>query len=336
MPTKATSVLCDAIVVASLTEVWSGKITVSRDQDLSDTARGQLPPHTIYSDGQKQVIKPSILAKLESQRRKAQRDLLSIGFKSPLGYIIAPQHEADLYASMDECRDGFNAARQDLVDNLDQHYAQWELDNPGHEAFLRRKRPTATDVAARCKFDFAVFRVAPVDSDQGLQQFEAVAKATVPSLVQDIASNAKAILKNSFKQRACVTQRSMTAVRELVAKLQGFSMFDPRIHPSAKALESIVNGVPSKGPLSHMETTIIASMLRTLSDPDEVLAIGGRLLKPEELTDDIDSDDIDHSHDAPIGIDQSSESFDPPPPVEAATPVPTEPQQPKQVESVLW
>lgn len=273
---SASSVLSDAIVVACLIDVWSGKITVIRDQDLDDTARTNLPPHAIYSDGQKQIINPKVLAKLETPRRMAQRDLVSLGFRSPLGYIIAPQREQELYDRLEVRRQEFEAGKQDIIQNLAQYYDEWERENPGHEAFLRRKRPNASEVDLRCRFDFAVYRVMPVESEHGQQRFEAVAQATVPSLVRDIASNAGSILKSSFAGKARVTQRQLGAVRDLVAKLKGFSMFDPRVLPSAQALEAVLSKLPHTGPLDPMETTIVGSMLRSLSDPDEVLAISAR------------------------------------------------------------
>ena len=274
--TPASSVLAKAIIVVSLIEVWSGKITASREADLDATTSTGLPPHDIYSDGQKQIIDPKVLAKLETQRRMAQRDFVKLGFATQLGYIIAPGHEDELYALMNERRKAFELALDDLTSNLDSHYADWEKKHPGHESFLRRKRPTATEVKARCKFNIAVFRVAPVDSEIGQHNFEAIAKTTVPALVQDIANNAGALLKGSFSSMARVTQRQLGSVRDLVAKLKGFSMFDARILPSAEALETVLAGLPHTGPLTPAETTMVAAMLRTLSDPTEVLAIGAR------------------------------------------------------------
>lgn len=275
---STTQLLTEAIIVTPLIDVWSGEVTVHRDVDLPGSA--DLPPTRIYSDGRKRVINPKVIAKLQSQRRMTQADLTTFGFRSPVGYIIAPDKEQELYEALNTRKQAFEEAKADLIQNLDVYYAEWEQEPEAapHTAFLKRNRPEAARVEAACRFDFAVFRVAPVDSALGQQQFEAVAKATVPALMQDIASAAKDIVKSSIGDKSKVTQRALIPVRALVGKMRSFCMFDPRILPTAEALEQVIDGLPRTGPLSDAETLILRSMLASISDPDNVLAAGERLM----------------------------------------------------------
>lgn len=273
-----TKLLTEAIIVTPLIDVWSGEVTVHRDVDLPGSA--DLPPTRIYSDGRKRVINPKVIAKLQSQRRMTQQDLTKFGFRNPVGYIIAPDKEQDLYEALEARKQAFEDAKADLIQNLDVYYAEWEQEPEAapFTAFLKRNRPDAARVAAACNYDFAVFRVAPVDSPLGQQQFEAVAKATVPALMQDIASAAKDIVKSSIGDKSKVTQRALIPVKALVSKMRSFCMFDPRILPTADALQQVIDGLPRTGPLSDAETLILRSMLASISDPDNVLAAGERLL----------------------------------------------------------
>lgn len=273
-----TQLLTEAIIVTPLIDVWSGEVTVHRDVDLPSAA--DLPPSRIYSDGRKRVINPKVIAKLQSQRRMTQADLAKFGFRSPVGYIIAPDKEKALYEALEERKQAFEDAKADLIQNLDVYYAEWEQEPEAapFTAFLKRNRPDAARVSAACSYDFAVFRVAPVDSEVGQQQFEAVAKTTVPALMQDIASSARDIVKSSIGDRPKVTQRALIPVRALVSKMRSFCMFDPRILPTAEALEQVLDGLPRMGPLSDSDTLILKSMLASISDPDNVLAAGERLL----------------------------------------------------------
>lgn len=283
-----TQLLSEAIIVTPLIDTWSGQVTVKRDVDLPSNA--DLPPNRFYSDGRKQVINPKVIAPLQSQRRMTHADLAGFGFKSPVGFIILPEKEQEIYDLLNTRKSAFEAARDDLVQNLDRYYSEWENEAEAkpYTAFLQRNRPGAAYVAAACRYDFAVFRVSPVDSEVGQRQFESVAKATVPALVQDIASAAQDIVKSSLGNKSRVTQRALIPVRALIEKMRGFCMFDARILPSADALQQVLDGLPRTGPLSDAETLILRSMLASISDPDDVLAAGERLLaqqvdKEEEI-----------------------------------------------------
>lgn len=264
--------LSDVIVVSPVIRIWSGQVTLRRDEDLS-TASG-LPPQALVSDGAKRVIDPKALTPLESQRRTVNRDLARLGIRSPMGYLIAPSRETEVHEEMDIRKQRFNAARDDLVNSYGALCTQWEAKNPGFETLLRRNRPEARDIAAACDFDYAIYKVEAVASERGMERFNAVAKATTSSLAEDIASNARLILKNSFDGRESVTQRAVNVVRELVLKLEGFTMFDPRILPTAQALDCVLRDLPKSGPLDTSQTLILGAMLRSMTDPEQLLQIG--------------------------------------------------------------
>lgn len=269
--TSNSQALSDVIVVVPVIRIWSGQVTLRRDEDLN-TASG-LPPKTLVSDGGKRVIDPKALTVLETQRRCVNRDLAQLGIKSPMGFLISPEREKEVHEEMERRRGLFENALGDLIASYDRLCTEWESANPGFESFLRRNRTLASDVQRACSFTYATYRVAPVDSDVGKEQFEEVAKSATHSLVEDIASNASAILKESFDGKEKITQRTVGVVRELVRKLRGFSMFDPRILPTADALDKVLSGLPKTGSLDTIETLILRAMVKSMTDADQLLKI---------------------------------------------------------------
>lgn len=269
---KIAQALQSVVVITPAIRIWSGRVTVKRHEDLT-TASG-LPPEALVSDGAKRVIDPKHLTKLESQRRCGNRYLARVGIKSHMGYLIQPDKEAEVHAELKERQIAFDEAKADLISNYDQLCRQWEQTIPGFEALLRRNRPSAIEVAAACEFDYATYRLTEAESDEGKRRFEAVGKAATSALVADVTQSASKLLKESFKGRSTVTQRAVNVVRELVGKLRSFSVFDPRLGPAAEALEKVLDGVRSKGPLDPTDTMIVGALLRSMVDPDELLQTG--------------------------------------------------------------
>lgn len=269
---KIAQALQSVVVITPAIRIWSGRVTVKRHEDLT-TASG-LPPEALVSDGAKRVIDPKHLTKLESQRRCVDRYLARVGIRSAMGFLIQPEMEAEVHEELQKRQIAYNESKADLVSNYDRLCREWEQAIPGFETLLRRNRPSAIEVAASCEFDYATFRITEAESDEGKRRFESVGKAATSALVADVTQSAARLLKESFKGRSTVTQRAVNVVRELVAKLRSFSVFDPRLGPAAEALEKVLEGVRSKGPLDPTDTMIVGALLRSMVDPDELLQAG--------------------------------------------------------------
>jgi hypothetical protein len=283
--TRQTKAVSDCVVVALNIKIWCGEVTLRRNEDLAGVSG--LPPKELVSDGSKRVIDPKHLTPLESQRRVVARELADMGVATPMGFIIAPEREAEVYSFMAEREQKFADARQHLLDNFDRFCLEWEEKegNAPFQGLLRRNRPLASDVAKSCHFDYAVYKVEPVASQAGAERFAAVASTTTNALIADIASSADSILRKSFLGKSKAQERSVNLVRRLVAKLQGFAMFDPRIGPTADALTSVLDGLPKAGPVDASGVMVIIALLKSIINPDDLLAVGQRMLADAEEVD---------------------------------------------------
>lgn len=265
----STHALSNVLVCTPVIRCWSGQVALTRNEDLR-AAKG-LPPSTLVSDGSKRVIDMKALTTLVTQRRSVNRFLARLGVRSPMGYLINPDDEAELYAELNRRGAEFAAARDELLRTFDARCRDWESKNPGFETLLRRNRPSVAEVAAAIEYDYAVYKVAAADSEAARDKFSAVARASANALMEDVAQAAGKLLTESFAMKSTVTQRPVNVVRELVGKLRAFSMFDPRILPAANHLDAALGALPRTGPLSVGETMAVAGVLQTMMSPDTLL-----------------------------------------------------------------
>lgn len=271
--TVNTQALHDVIVATSDIRLWSGQVTVKREE-LSSVEG--LPPSNLVSDGSKRIINPKALSPLESQRRHVNRELARTGLVSPMGYLIAPSDEQKIHDLMADRRKKFNDLRDELLSNFDKLCLEWEAANPAHVEMLRFNRPDASTVAAACSFNYCVYQMAPVKGSLGADTFSAMASATAGTLAEDIASNARAILKDSLsdQRNTAITQKAVNVVRDLVKKLRSFEMFDSRITVTADALDRAMQGIRKVGPLDASEVLLLKMMLRDMTDASTLFDYG--------------------------------------------------------------
>lgn len=311
---KIVKALQNVIVITPDIRIWSGRVSVKRNEDLI-SASG-LPPEQLVSDGAKRVIDPKVLTPLESHRRCVSRYLARVGIRSTMGYLIQPEKEQEVHDELARRQAQFDDAKAELIAGYDALVRTWETKIPGFEGLLRRNRPNAIEVAAACEFDYATYRLVEAESEEGKQRFEAVGKAATSALVADVTTSAASLYRDSFQGKQKVTQRAVNVVRELITKLRDFSMFDPRVGPTADALEKVLKDVPHKGPLAPTETLIVGALLRSMRDPDELLRHG-------RIEDAVhgDEDDSEGEELASIDNDISDEATKSIPDNESAVPV---------------
>jgi len=289
---KIVEALQSVVVITPAISIWSGRVTVKRQEDLASAAG--LPPESLVSDGAKRVIDPKHLTPLETHRRGVDRYLARVGSRHKMGFVISPDQEDEVHKELADREAAFNQAKAELVSNYDLFCLQWENQNAGYEGLLRRNRPTVLQVSAACEFDYATFRLTQAESAEGKRRFETLGKDVVTGLIEDVSQSADRLISESFHGRAKVTQRAVNVARELVQKLRNFSRFDPRLGVAADALAEVLKGVRSKGPLDPTEAMIVTAMLTAMSDPDKLLAYGQQFVSgaaDQEPEEEVEADD---------------------------------------------
>lgn len=270
------------VIITPRIEVWSGTVQVQRDRDLSQV-NGQLPPKGLVSDGRKSLIGPEPLRPMLNVRKSIERSLKQDGFTGLVGTGIAVTADKanEFLSKVPEFRKDFEAAVDELVADITEHYEKQEGLYPQWAQMLQSSRLTGEEIRSRCRFSIAVFRLAAPDISAGAaahDHYQQMTQDAVPTLLGDIAKDA-ADLVSRFEGKSSVKQTQVVPVRRLVDKLKSFAFLDPRIQPSASSMQTILDGIATTGPLSLTETTLCLTILQQLSKPGTLLSHGAGVIK---------------------------------------------------------
>lgn len=275
MITNQTTSLNGMVLYYPLIGVWSGTVKVTRETDLA-SAKANLPPEDLVSDGRKRVIAKEPLAVFLAIRKRVERLLGNLGIRLLGGFAVPVESTAEIEAELPKLEQEFLSARNELIADLDLHYLNWEVMHPGWADFLSRERPKASVVEARCAFHVGCIRAESPDissSAAAATRFNAIANAALPTLLQETAERAEKLL-GEFTGKVSCTQKSVASVRRLVDKLDAFAFLDQRVRPMVDVMQSQFNRLAKTGPIDALGTTTLLWVLKQLADPETMLQHG--------------------------------------------------------------
>jgi hypothetical protein len=200
-----TTTLKGVVLVRQLIKITTGTVAVDRETDL-DAVKSGLPPTTIVSDGRKRILDSARLAPLFNCRKAVERALAKVGAPF-LGATMVPEAKLQaLEAEIKELEAQFYEHLDDLADNLEGAYAEWEESNPEWSSLIARNRLPAHELKSRCHFAVAYFRVEAPTNDVG-GRFTAAVSEAVPALLADIAAEANKVHEAHILGRDTATPR---------------------------------------------------------------------------------------------------------------------------------
>lgn len=255
--------------------IWSGAVKLTREEDLSNV-KDNLPPTAMVSDGRKNLVKPSVLAPFHAIRKRLERLLCRQGFRLMADAHAIPESESEaVMKEIDVLEQEFNDLIPGFLNDLPRHYEEQIDEFPAWREVLFNGRLKEATVAQRLKFSVGVYKITSPDPSNEAsklnRQYANVINSAVPALLEDIAAKAQVLLKGPIGQRNCVTQSQHSSARKLVERLNAFSFLDHRVGPTADALLSMLDGVPSLGPLSLGNSAVLKIVVESLADPDTLL-----------------------------------------------------------------
>ena len=107
---------------------WSGKKTLT-PEDLG-LDRSQLPPETLVSLGDKQLVDPEALKAFGSIRSAARRLCLAVGTRFLGGYAVPVAKAPALLAELDRLGQRYQDARTAFLAGYDMQLAAWTQQQP--------------------------------------------------------------------------------------------------------------------------------------------------------------------------------------------------------------
>lgn len=261
---------------------WSGTAKIHRANDLPQAAK-QMPSTELLDDGVLKLINPDTLRPFRALRKRMERLALDVGFRRKDGvYTMTENYAEDLQQKFEELLKDFVLARDAFINDLPQHYADWESDpnNAQWAHLLVSNRPAPAKVTSRFRFSWEWGSLyahvgdqhSPLRKNSGHKVQNAV-----PALLETLANEAQAIWKAIGNKTDNVNQNSLRPFRAAIAKLADYSFMDSRVAPISDAWLDLTSSLPKTGVLDAGETALVQGIVQTLLDPEQVLEQGEML-----------------------------------------------------------
>lgn len=265
---KNLGLIADQLVFVNLDiTCWSGKKTLT-PEDLG-LDRNQLPPDTLVSLGDKQLIDPAALRKFTTLRSSARRHCLAVGTRFMGGYAAPAAKAQTLLQKLGELEQSYNAARSAFLSNYDDQLAIWAAQQPPQwQKLIRDALVPAEYVGGRLKFAVQAVRFEAPDPQvvdhPGLS--DAIA-GLGGQVFHEIAQLAREALEKSFQGKGEVTRKALNPFKAIRDKLDGLSFMDGRFQAVIREIDRLLMAVPAKPPIAGIPLDQLRQFLCLASQP---------------------------------------------------------------------
>lgn len=261
-----------------------------RPEDLRLGDGSELPPRDVASLGSKKICDPEALAQFERLKKEAQRQCEQIGVRFLGGYAVPEERIDPVVAALDRISEQFARCKRDFLDRYDRVILDWIDRHPDFADAIRRAVSPVDEVARRLQFDYAVYRMRPVDE---AGQLDSKVNGMGHTLFREVARDAAELFERSVAGRQQISQRALNPLRRMRDKLDGLSFLDHRVQPTVTAMDDLFVRLPRTGPITGALFHELMATILILADPDKMKRHGeGQLdirhvlpTQPEGLSD---------------------------------------------------
>lgn len=271
----------DRLLVVNLdVHIWSARKKLL-PQDFGGAS---LPPEELASLGSKKVCDPDDLKKFATLKARATTLLERTGIRFLNGWTIPCDSQTEIDASLGAIRDEFNIAKTDFLRRYEQSVQEWIGRHPGWENIIQNSVVSEDYVRSRLDFKWQMFRIVMPET-QSQDNLESDVKSLGDALYNEIAKDASEIWKNCYEGKAEVTRKALSPLKTMYDKLMGLTFIEPRVSPIASLIDSALNYIPAKGPITGATLLMLQGLVSLLRNPSEIVAHGQKMLDGEDASD---------------------------------------------------
>ncbi len=247
---------------------WSGKKSLT-PEDLG-LDRSQLPPETLVSLGDKQLIDPEALKAFGSIRGAARRLCLAVGTRFLGGHAVPVAKAPALLAELDALGQRYRDARAAFLAGYDEQLAAWTRQQPQEwQKLIRDALVPAEYVGGRLSFAVQAVRFAAPDPEvvdhDGLNQ---ALSGLGDQVFHEVGQLAREALERSFQGKDAVTRRALGPLVSIRDKLEGLAFLDGRFRAVVGEIDRLVALVPARGPIVHGVLAALTQFLSLAAQPN--------------------------------------------------------------------
>lgn len=273
----------DRLVVVNLdVHIWSA----SRKLNAADLGNPNLPPDELASLGSKRVCNPEELMIFKTLKARATSLLERTGIRFLNGWAIADDKLADIDTGLSEIKADFNTAKDQFLKRYEQSVQDWIAKHPGWEEIIANSVVSEDYVRSRIDFRWQVFRVSAPNADTELaDNLDSDVKNLGNALYDEIARAATETWKNCYEGKAEVTRKALSPLKTMYDKLMGLSFVEPRATSIASLIETALDNIPARGPITGVTLLMLQGLVAWLRNPEEIVAHGQKVLEGQSAND---------------------------------------------------
>lgn len=261
------SVIGKIVVVVPQFSQWTGTRAM-REGDYHIGTNGKLPPKEVTKSlGLKAIIDTVHLRVFDRLKHRAETILESCGVRFLSGWAIPADKSATVFQQLDEVVAKYDAAKIDFLNRYDTLVDEWASKNPEFSKEILDAKLDRQSVAQRISAQYEPFKLQPVSDEKT----EALAKSVgglADELINSVAQLARTFFKESFLGKDRANRKTVNAVIRIRERLCGLSFLSGRINPLLTMIDNVLSGMPSEGYFGGEAFWKLATLVKTLGDPD--------------------------------------------------------------------
>ncbi|HPE73311.1 MAG TPA: DUF3150 domain-containing protein [Candidatus Competibacter sp.] len=261
--------LSDQLVFVNLDiTCWSGKKRLT-PEDLG-LDHSQLPPETLVSLGDKQLVDPEALKAFGSIRSAARRRCLAVGTRFLGGYAVPVAKAPALLAELDALGQRYQDARAAFLAGYNGQLAAWTQQQPLEWQKLIQDALVPAEYVGGC-LSFAVQAVRFAAPDPAVITHDGLHQALTglsDQVFQEVRQLARETLERSFQGKTAVTRRALSPLASIRDKLDGLSFLDGRFRAVVGEIDRLMAQVPTQGPIANGVLAALTQFFSLAAQPD--------------------------------------------------------------------
>lgn len=282
---KSENVICVLLDI----HLWSGRQALKRDHLIAaNPSLSDLPPADLASMGSIRICDPEEVRVFQRLKNEAIRVLSDNGV-ALLGAIAIPVGLFDeVNKKLQDIGARFSANANSLLVRYDTEAQKWRdkwaKENPLH-AHLLRRMPDAQSVVGRLSYGYHSYAVQPPASGEthtANNHFDNQLKGLKGELLNGAAAEANDLLTkylvrktdDANQKRDRITQKTLRPFKRVSAKLRSFAFVDPCVGPLADVIDSVLQSLPSDGPVEGVHLLSVWNLATMLSNPIQSARLG--------------------------------------------------------------
>lgn len=266
----------DRLVVINLdVHIWSA----TKKLLPQDFGNASLPPEELASLGNKRVCNPEDLKIFATLKARAISILERAGIRFLNGWTVPSDKLENIDRGLVEVRDEFNTAKDAFLKRYEQSVQEWIKSHPGWQSIIANSIVSEDYVRSRLEFKWQVYRISLPEAASTLQDnLENDVKNLGGTLYDEIAKSATETWKNCYEGKVEVTRKALSPLKTMYDKLMGLTFVEPRVTPIASLINTALENIPKRGPISGATLLMLQGLVSLLRTPQDIVAHGQKIL----------------------------------------------------------